>query len=73
MSELENCPFCGGKATLRNCEDGVLPIITVFVECTHCFAKSKSLNIDLETIDLTFETAMIKLKNELVDKWNARA
>lgn len=66
MSELEECPFCGGEAVIvRQRKKGrTRDVVNAFARCKSCGARSKNVS--------TLHVAERNLETYAVRAWNAR-
>lgn len=67
MSELKQCPFCGGEAELRFFNNG--PSFSYRVECLNCTAMVGRRFEEYSTN----RTFWFGIKQEAIDAWNTRA
>lgn len=66
MSELEECPFCGGEAVMvRQRKKGrTRDVVNAFARCKSCGARSKNVS--------TLHVAERNLETYAARAWNAR-
>lgn len=79
MSDKEKllpCPFCGGKAKLKNnhiCKDMSFGIIynEIYVSCENCNCQTKTILVDWHCGE-TYEKEISQAEQEAIKTWNKR-
>lgn len=74
MNEIKSCPFCGGKAEIRNVNPNKKTAPHYAVVCTECGARTPGFcgaNRNIKNKGL-FECIENERKNYALERWNKR-